>query len=409
MRRTWWVFVPFLLGCSLFPQASPLLASTPSATITPPQASPTPEPPTPTPTPLPPTELPDPASAAWTIVTGGLDSPIDIQSAGDERLFVVEQVGRIRIVESGVLQPGPFLDMSDRVGSEGNEQGLLGLAFHPDFEQNGAFFVNYTDVSGDTVVSRFHLTEDPNRADPSSETVILAYDQPYANHNGGGLAFGPDGYLYIGSGDGGSGGDPEGRAQNHDTLLGKLLRIDVDGGSPYAIPPDNPFASGGGRPEIWAFGLRNPWRFAFDPATEDLYVGDVGQGDWEEVDFLAAGSPGGTNFGWDFREGQHDYEGGAPEGLTDPIAEYSHGEGGCSITAGRVVRDRALPAWQGVFLYGDYCTGYIWGVLRDSSGAWRSARLFETGLRITSFGTGSAGEIYLLDRGGGLYRLGPVT
>jgi glucose/arabinose dehydrogenase len=409
MRRTWWVIVPFLLGCGLFPQAAPLLASTPSGTSAAPQASPTPETPTSTATPLPPTDLPDPATAAWTIVAGGLDSPIDIQSAGDDRLFVVEQVGRIRIVESGVLQPEPFLDLSDRVGSKGNERGLLGLAFHPGFAENGTFFVNYTDISGDTVVSRFDLSEDPNRADPSSETVLLSYDQPYANHNGGGLAFGPDGYLYVGSGDGGSAGDPEGRAQNHDTLLGKLLRIDVDGGSPYAIPPDNPFASGGGRPEIWAFGLRNPWRFAFDPATGDLYVGDVGQGDWEEVDFLAAGSPGGTNFGWDFREGRHDYEGRAPEGLTDPIAEYSHGEGGCSITAGRVVRDPALPAWQSVFLYGDYCTGYIWGVLRDNSGAWRSARLFETGLRITSFGTGSAGEIYLLDRAGGLYRLGPVT
>jgi glucose/arabinose dehydrogenase len=353
--------------------------------------------------------LPNPASAVWTIITGGLDSPVDIQSAGDDRLFVVEQVGRIRIVNSGVLQPEPLLDLSDRVGSEGNEQGLLGLAFHPGFAENGTFFVNYTDVSGDTVVSRFHLTEDPNRADPSSESVILTYDQPFANHNGGGLAFGPDGYLYIGSGDGGSAGDPEQRAQNRDTLLGKLLRIDVDGGSPYALPPDNPFATGGGRPEIWAYGLRNPWRFAFDPATGDLYVGDVGQGDWEEVDFLAAGSPGGTNFGWDFREGLHDYEAGAPEGLTDPIAEYSHGEGGCSITAGRVVRDPALPDWQSVFLYGDYCTGYIWGLLRDNSGAWQSARLFETGLQITSFGTGSAGEIYLLDRGGGLYRLSPVS
>ena len=269
--------------------------------------------------------------------------------------------------------------------------------------------MNYTDLSGDTVVSRFRVTEDPDRADPSSETVLLSYDQPYANHNGGGMAFGPDGYLYIGSGDGGSGGDPEGRAQNRDTLLGKLLRIDVDGGSPYALPPDNPFASGGGRPEIWSYGLRNPWRFAFDPATGDLYVGDVGQGDWEEIDFQAAGSPGGMNFGWDFREGSHDYEDRAPEGLIDPIAEYSHVEGGCSITAGRVVRAPALPSWQGVFLYGDYCTGYIWGVLRDTGGRWRSARLFETGLQITSFGTGPAGEIYLLDRGGGLYRLSPVS
>src|SRR3989304_5177799 len=194
MRRTGGVFVPFLLDCNLFPQASPLPASTPSGTIAAPESTATPEPPPPTATPLPPPDLPDPASASWTIVRDGLDSPVDIQSAGDGRLFVVEQVGRIRIVEAGVLQPETFLDLTDRVGSEGNEQGLLGLAFHPDFAANGAFFVNYTDLSGDTVVSRFLLAEDPNRADPSSETVILTYDQPYANHNGGGVAFRPGGY-----------------------------------------------------------------------------------------------------------------------------------------------------------------------------------------------------------------------
>lgn len=408
MRRVWWLLIPLLLGCAVTGPATTVLLPTEEATVPPPEATAT-SMPTEVPTPLPPTQLPDPAGAGWTLVAGGLESPIDVQSAGDSRLFVIEQAGRIRVVDSGAVLPDPFLNLQAEVGSSGNEQGLLGLAFHPDYAANGYFYVNYTDLNGDTVISRFHVSPDPNRADPSSETVLLTYDQPYPNHNGGGLAFGPDGYLYISAGDGGSAGDPQGRAQNVDTLLGKLLRIDVDGSPPYAVPPDNPFANGGGRPEIWAYGLRNPWRFAFDPATGDLYVGDVGQDNWEEIDFQPAGAPGGVNYGWDLREGLHPYEGGAPPGLTDPVAEYSHSEGGCSVTGGRVVRDPSLPAWQGVFLYGDYCTGFVWGLLRDAGGQWQTALLFQTGLQITSFGTGSAGNVYVLDRGGGLYQLTPSS
>ena len=406
MKR-WLALVPLLVSCSLLstesPVAPPTPAPEPSATQAP---STTPLPPVPTPLPTALSALPDPAGASWELAAQGLASPIDLQNAGGDRLYVVEQRGAIRIIEDGAVLVTPFLDIRERVGSEGNEQGLLGLAFHPAFAENGYLFVNYTDLSGDTVVARFHAS-DPLLADPGSETVVLTYDQPYANHNGGGLEFGPDGYLYIGSGDGGSAGDPEERAQNPDSLLGKLLRIDITGGEPYAVPPDNPHAAGGGRPEIWALGLRNPWRFTFDPLTSDLFIGDVGQGEWEEINYLPAGSGGGANFGWDFREGLHEFEGPAPPGLIDPVAEYSHADGGCSVTAGEVVRDPALPAWQGVFLYADFCSGLVWGLLHDAANQWSSSLLYQTGMRITSFGHGPAGEVYLLDRQGAIYQLTP--
>jgi glucose/arabinose dehydrogenase len=281
---------------------------------------------TPTPTALP--SFPDPAGYDWTPVVSGLELPVDIQNAGDGsgRLFIVEKRGRILILQNDQLLPQPFLDIENEVGSQGNEQGLLGLAFHPNYSGTGLFFVNYTDVNGNTVIARIHVSaNDPNRADPTSEVDLLQVDQPYANHNGGGLAFGPDGYLYIGLGDGGSGGDPLGNGQNLQTLLGKLLRIDVDHGEPYAIPPDKPFAGEGGLPEIWAYGLRNPWRFSFDRLTGDLYIGDVGQDAWEEVDFVPAGMPGGMNFGWSFYEGMHPYQDQPPANATFswPVAEYS--------------------------------------------------------------------------------------
>ncbi len=210
-------------------------------------------------------------------------------------MFVLEQPGRIRLVKAGQISPVPFLDISDKVGSRGSEQGLLGLAFHPDFAHTPYFYVNYTDIDGNTVIARFQARGD--QADPGSEKILLHINQPFPNHNGGVLVFGPDGYLYAGLGDGGSEGDPLGNGQNTGVLLGKLLRIDVDKGDPYSIPPGNPFASAGGRPEIWAYGLRNPWRISFDRATGDLYIADVGQDMWEEVDYLPAGSPGGANFG----------------------------------------------------------------------------------------------------------------
>lgn len=354
--------------------------------------------------------LPDPAGYVWTPVVSGLSSPISLANAGDGsgRLFIVEQAGLILILQNDQLLPQPFLDIRDRVGSQGMEQGLLGLAFHPQFGQTPYFYVNYTDQQGNTVIARFQVSpDDPNQADPASEKRLLQVDQPFPNHNGGETVFGPDGYLYLGLGDGGSAGDPQGNAQSLDTLLGKILRLDVDGGDPYAIPAGNPFASGGGRGEIWAYGLRNPWRFSFDRLTGDLYIADVGQNQWEEIDFLPAGSAGKLNFGWDYFEGNHPYEGQPPssEVFIAPVSEYPHSLG-CSVTGGVVYRGSRLAAWQGVYLYGDFCTGTVWGLLRDASGAWQSQPLFTNVGRVASFGEDEAGEVYLVDRSGALLVLG---
>jgi glucose/arabinose dehydrogenase len=349
--------------------------------------------------------FPDPAAYRWSQVVDGFDRPLDLQHAGDARVFIVEQAGRIWEVADGQRLDPPFLDLHGQVGSDGNEQGLLGLAFHPHFAENREFFVNYTDRAGDTVIARFTMSPETGRADPASETQLLKIEQPYANHNGGGLAFGPDGYLYIGTGDGGSGGDPLGNGQSLATLLGKILRIDVDGDESYAIPSDNPFASSGeAYQEIWAYGLRNPWRFAFDPATGDLYIGDVGQGDWEEVNFQPSTSPGGENYGWNVREALHSFSGDASPSLVDPVAEYGHDQG-CSVTGGVVVRDPGLPEWNGVYLYGDYCSGRVWGLLRGEAAIWQSQLLFDTDFNVTAFGQDAAGGVYLLDQRGGVYRL----
>jgi glucose/arabinose dehydrogenase len=360
------------------------------------------------------TGLPDPALYAWEKVFSGFQLPVFLSEAGDAsgRLFIVSQSGVIYVVRDGIVLSEPFLDLQEQVSrprSAGyyGERGLLGLAFHPRFHDNGFFYVNYTDRDGNTVIARYTSPVGADQADPQSELRLLTVEQPYANHNGGMLAFGPDGYLYIGLGDGGSAGDPQGNGQSLETWLGKILRIDVDGGEPYAIPADNPFAVQGGRPEIWASGLRNPWRFSFDALTGDLYIGDVGQGAWEEVDFLAAGSPGGGNFGWDYREGAHAYEGQPPGNLdlTDPVAEYSH-EFGCSITGGEVYRGVNLAEWQGVYLYGDYCNGNVWGLLRSPAGDWQNQLMFATGIPISSFGVDEAGEVYLLDHAlGDIYKL----
>jgi len=364
------------------------LSDTPGASQTSPSA-----------TPAQATTFPDPNSYSWKpLSASGLVRPVALQPDGSGRLFIIEKVGRIRIIENDQLIETPFLDISERVGSTGNEQGLLGLAFHPQYAQNGRFFVNYTDNNGNTVLARFQVSSEPNVADPKSEVKILGVDQPFANHNGGGLAFGPDGYLYAGLGDGGSQGDPFGNAQNTGVLLGKILRLDVDSAEPYAVPADNPFGN-----EVWAYGLRNPWRFSFDKLTNDLYIGDVGQNTWEEIDFLPAGSPGGTNFGWNFREGAHDYKGGGPAGMVDPIAEYSHSEGGCSVTGGYVYRG-SMAEWNGIYLYADYCTGLIWGLIQ-SDGGWQSQPLFDLDVTITSFGQDAAGELYLLSDNGGVFRL----
>ncbi len=341
--------------------------------------------------------FPNPDEYTWQFVANGLDRPVDLQPDPLGRLWIVEKLGHIHLFQNGQLDiDTPFLDIEDRVNDESNEMGLLGLALHPNFSQNGYFYVNYTGARGDTFISRFTASE--NSVDPNSEVILLRIKQPYPNHNGGTMNFGPDGYLYMGLGDGGSGGDPEGNGQSLDTLLGKILRIDVDSKEPYAIPADNPFGD-----EIWAYGLRNPWRMSFDSATGDLYIGDVGQDTWEEIDFIPAGSPGGENFGWDHREGMHDFEGGGPADMIEPIAEYRHSEGGCSVTGGYVYRG-AMPEWNGIYLFGDYCRGIVWGLIRSGE-TWQKQLLFDTNFAITSFGQDTNGEVYILDNDGGVYRL----
>jgi glucose/arabinose dehydrogenase len=370
-------------------------------------ASPTtlPDLPTPTLTPVSPTDLPssvltfpDANNYTWQLILSGLERPVDLQPDGSGRLFVIEKAGRIRIIENGQLLETPFLNIEDRVNNDSNERGLLGLVFHPNYAQNGYFFVNYTGRGGDTFISRFQVSSDPNIANPSSEVNLLHVKQPFANHNGGTLQFGPDGYLYAGLGDGGSGGDPFGNAQKTDVLLGKILRLDIDSAEPYAVPADNPFGN-----EIWAYGLRNPWRISFDKQTGDLYIGDVGQNTYEEIDYLPAGSPGGANFGWNLREGMHDFEGSASPNLTEPVVEYSHAEGGCSVTGGYVYRG-AMPEWDGIYLYGDYCTAKIWGLIKLVNG-WQAQLLFDADFNITSFGQDETGEVYLVTNGGEIYKL----
>jgi glucose/arabinose dehydrogenase len=367
------------------------------------------------PTDLPPTAISisalNPDAFALEKVVDGLTEPVFLTHAGDEsgRLFIVEQPGVVRVLRDGALLPEPFLDIRDRVNDGANEQGLLGLAFHPRYTDNGYFYMNYTNANGDTVVARFTESRDLNRADPNTEKVILQVDQPYANHNGGDLVFGPDGYLYIGLGDGGSAGDPENRAQNLRELLGKMLRIDVDGGDPYSVPGNNPFVGRSDtRPEIWAYGLRNPWRYSFDRLTGDLYMGDVGQNAIEEIHFQPAGSPGGENYGWRFFEGTREYQdaGAAPAGLIPPVTEYTHAEGGCSVTGGYVYRGERLAALNGVYLFGDYCSGIIWALYRDAAGAWQRQTFGQTDFSISSFGQDQAGELYVLNhRGGAVYQL----
>ena len=347
-------------------------------------------------------DFPNPDAYRWEVVADGFDRPVDVQNAGDGsgRLFIVEQGGVIRVLQPGESSAGVFLDIAGRVDDGASEQGLLGLAFHPDFESNGYFYVNYTQRGGDTVIARF--TAAGASADPDSEWKLLEARQPAENHNGGGLAFGPDGYLYIALGDGGGGGDPDGNGQNKKSLLGKLLRIDVNDGKRYSVPSDNPFGS-----EVFHYGLRNPWRFSFDSATGDLWIGDVGQGEWEEIDFLPAGTGGGVNFGWNHHEGMHGYE--SQPGLdnhTPPVFEYGHSND-CSVTGGYVYRG-AMSEWQGVYFYGDYCSGRIWGGLRllDGSGeTFLSAELFRLEAVISSFGVDENGEIYVANHGGSILRL----
>jgi glucose/arabinose dehydrogenase len=355
-----------------------------------------------------------PVSAGIQQIAAGLDFPLYLTSPpGDQRLFIVEKGGAIRLIKGGTLLDTPFLDLSTQVSNR-REQGLLGLAFSPDYASTGRFFVHYTDLSGDTRVSLFRVSADPDRADPASESVVLTAKQPGPSHNGGQILFGPDGFLYIGLGDGGSrDGNDRGRGQSLADLLGSILRIDVSAGSSYTVPPDNPFVgTAGARPEVWSYGLRNPWRFSFDRANGDLYIGDVGESRWEEVNHSTAaeGAGRGANYGWSRMEGRQCVQGeGCDEtGLTLPVLEYDHSNG-CSITGGYVYRGNVIPALQGHYFYADFCQGWVRS-LRMEGGAvveevdWPTLR---PGGLVTSFGEDSAGELYLLTLDGGVFKIVP--
>jgi glucose/arabinose dehydrogenase len=337
-------------------------------------------------------------------VADGFRAPLYLTHAGDgsERMFVVEKRGTIAILHDGRRVERPFLDITNLVGSDASEQGLLSVAFHPRYTANGHFFVNYTDRAGDTVIARYAVSSDPDQADPDSALTLLTIDQPAANHNGGLVMFGPDSYLYIGMGDGGRAGDPWGNAQNPQALLGKLLRIDVDNGDPYGIPQDNPFADGqAGRPEVWALGLRNPWRFSFDRAGGALWVADVGQNAYEEINLQQPGQ-GGLNYGWNITEGLHCFRGASCDtaAFLEPVAEYSHDQG-CSVTGGYVYRGKSFPQLAGAYFFGDYCSGLLWSLTGQPGAAWSRSAPLETDLRISSFGEDEAGELYLLSIGEG--------
>jgi glucose/arabinose dehydrogenase len=352
-------------------------------------------------------------SAALQLVTSGLSYPDFVTTpAGDTaRVFVVEQTGAIRVVRHDSLLPTPFLDLTGHIGF-GGERGLLSLAFHPGYASNGYCYVYYTNPAGDIRIVRYTVSANPNVADSTSgDTILKVFHETYDNHNGGLVLFGPDGKLYAGLGDGGFGGDPSGNGQNLDTLLAKILRLDVDGGSPYAVPADNPFVGQvGERGEIWLYGLRNPWRFSFDRSTGDLYIGDVGQNLFEEVDVLAAGSPAGVNYGWNVMEGKHCYGASSCNlnGLTLPLIEYGHADG-CAVTGGYVYRGTKIAALSGVYLYGDYCSGWVRS-FRYAGGAATENRdwpLLAVSGGLSSFGEDARGELYITSLSGSLYRIAP--
>ncbi len=350
-----------------------------------------------------------------TVIASGFDRPLAITHAGDGsgRLFIVEKSGRIKIVQDGAVLPTPFLDIHNMI-STGSEQGLLGLAFHPEYDENGYFFINYTDLAGNTQVVRYRISEDDNIADPASALILFSVQQPYANHNGGQITFGPDGYLYIALGDGGSANDPQNNAQNLNNPLGKILRITVNEDGTTSIPADNPFIeTPGADARIWAWGLRNPWRFSFDRLNGDLYIADVGQNKWEEISYARSSTPGGQNFGWRCFEGSNEFdrqsackEAAAANSLVMPVAEYNHSEGQ-SVTGGYVYRGQEQNLIAGVYFFADFISGKIWSIrlVDHQSETWSDRRLeLESDLTISSFGEDESGELYIADYFGGTIR-----
>ncbi len=348
---------------------------------------------------------PAPEGLTLTPFVDGLELPVFITPVlgSNDKFFVLEKVGQVRVVENGELLDQPVLDIQNLV-STGNEQGLLGIALHPDYQSNGYIFVNYTDEAGNTQIVRYQVSGDV--ADPASAKPILSVDQPHSNHNAGMLTFGPDGYLYSVMGDGGSGGDPYALGQDMTSLLGKMLRIDVDNGDPYSIPEDNPFVGQDNvQPEIWTLGWRNPWRFSFDRDTGDMWLGDVGQNQYEEISFQATGQ-GGGNYGWRCKEALHEFDLSENcEGKTfiDPVLEYDHSQG-ASVTGGYVYRGSAIPDLQGKYIYGDFTNGYIW-LATQQDGAWTSTLWQDSDLNISSFGEDADGELFVIDYNGAIYRL----
>ena len=399
-----------LAACSTpSPSAAPSTASTPGATPAPSEsASPEETPPPPEETAEPIAE--DPPPLALEEVASGLDAPINITATPDGWLLVNERIGRVIAVDPGTGATEVSLDITDRV-LESFEQGLLGLALHPDWPDDPRAYVHYSsrEGDGDTVLSEFRVTDEPlpPRLDPSTERVLLTVDQPYANHNGGQLAFGPDGLLYLALGDGGSGGDPHGNGQNPEVLLGKILRIDIDDGDAYAIPPENPFADGGGAPEVLLVGLRNPWRFSFDRGTGLLWIGDAGQNAAEEIDRIDPVADAGANLGWNLMEASQCFSQPdcSTDGLTLPVVEYGR-DLGCAVTGGYVYRGDAIDGLRGWYLFSDYCTGLLFGVPSDAEGVIGPRTLLETGVSVSTFGEGPDGEVYLADLGSGtIYRV----
>ena len=364
------------------------------------------------------TAAPSNAGIQITLIADDFFRPLYATHSGDKsrRLFVVEQSGKIWIVMDGQRWEDPFLDISHKISpvaltEKYSEKGLLTLAFHPDFAKNGSLFVLYTDFAdADTVLERYQVSADnPNAVDPNSGEMLLHVWQPDGVHNGGHLAFGPDGHLYMSLGDGGPNGDPLGAGQNRQMLLGSILRIDVDEAGAYAIPADNPFVGDpAARDEIWSYGLRNVWRFSFDRLTGDMYLADVGFKRWEEVNFQPAASRGGENYGWSIWEGNQAFAGGEALNYMPPFFVYGHDQG-CSVTGGYVYRGQAIPDLQAVYLFGDYCSGRIWASWRDKNLAWHTAEFMRTDLQISSFGQDEAGELYVVDYGGAIYRFDPAA